>query len=106
MMPYIQYLPHRSVKKWALSDMNSRFTTAIEAGKVVDELRRQLKTINYNNDLHKLLRNIDKQVSDLSSAEVIARQSHKPRLVEEPIKKLQESIDYFEKLILIAKLSQ
>ena len=105
-MRHIQYLPRKLEKRWVSSDMDSRFTTALEAGKVVDELRRQLYSINYNSDLRKLLKNIDKQIAELSSAEVIARQTHKTRALEQPLENLHKSIDYLEKLIIIAKLSE
>jgi polyhydroxyalkanoate synthesis regulator phasin len=105
-MLHIQSAQQRSDRRWDLSDMERRFETALEAGKVVDQLHRQLKTINYNSDLRKFLKNIEDQVAELSSAEVVARQSHKSSLVERPLENLHKSIDYLEKLILIAKLSE
>ena len=86
--------------------MERRFDTAIEASKILDDLRKQLKTINYNKDLHKLFRNTEKLVGTLGSIEVKARQSHKPSLVDETRNELANSIDYLEKLLLIARLSE
>ena len=106
MMPYMQFLPQRSDRRWGSNDMERRFNTALEASKILDELRRQLKTINYNKDLHKYFRNTEKLVGKLGSAEVVARQSHKPSLVDEPRNELANSIDYLEKIILIARLSE
>ena len=86
--------------------MQRRFDTAIEASKVVDELYKQLRTINYNKDLHKYLKNCQQLVSVLGSAEVKARQSHKKSLTDEPRENLANAIDYLEKMIIIAKLSE
>lgn len=86
--------------------MERRFETAIEASKVIDELHRQLRTINYNKDLHKYLKNCQNLVSELGSAEVKARQSHRSSLTHEPRDKLESAIDYLEKMIIIAKLSE
>jgi uncharacterized protein YnzC (UPF0291/DUF896 family) len=88
------------------SDMQRRFETALEATKVVDELHRQLRTINYNKDLHKFLKNVEGLISVLGSAEVKARQTHRPNYVDEPRENLANAIDYLEKMILIAKLSE
>jgi len=86
--------------------MERRFNTALEASKIIDELRLQLRTINYNKDLRVMVKNIEHLNSLLSSAEVQARQAHKPGLVDRPRDDLSNAIDYLEKLILIAKLSQ
>lgn len=86
--------------------MKRRFETALEARRVVDDLRLQLATISFNKDLFKYLRNIEKMISTLSSAEVRARQSHKFSLVDEPRENLANAIDYLEKMIIIAKLSE
>jgi len=86
--------------------MERKFNTAIEARRVTDELRLQLGTINFNKDLFKYLHNIEKMVSILSSAEVRARQSHKPSLVDKPRDNLANALDYLEKMIIIAKLSE
>lgn len=96
----------RSDRRWGSSDMFRRFDTAIEASKVVDDLYKQLRTINYNKDLHKYLKNCQHLVSALGDAEVKARQSHKKSLVDDPREKLANAIDYLEKMIIIAKLSE
>jgi|688.fasta_scaffold19920_4 hypothetical protein len=96
----------RSDRRWDSSDMQRRFETALEATKVVDELHRQLRTINYNKDLHKFLKNVEGLISVLGSAEVKARQTHRPNYVDEPRENLANAIDYLEKMILIAKLSE
>ena len=96
----------RSDRRWGSSDMERRFDTALEASKIVDELRQQVRTLNYNKDLYKYLANLNYLVADLGSAEVKARQSHKTSIVEEPREKLAKAVDYLEKLIIIAKLSE
>lgn len=105
MLP-IQYQPQRSDRRWGSSDMERKFTTAIEASKIVDELRSQIRTLNYNKDLYKYLANLNYLVADLGSAEVKARQSHKFSITDEPREKLSKAVDYLEKLIIIARLSE
>ena len=86
--------------------MERRFETAIEASRYVDELRNQIRSLNYNKDLHKYLANLNYLVAELGSAEVKARQSHKFSITEEPREKLSKAVDYLEKLIIIARLSE
>ena len=85
--------------------MKSEFTTALEAEKIVEELRRQIKTLPYNKDLRKLLENCEKLISILGSAEVRARQLQKPYLANKARQDLKTAIDYLEKVVIIAKLS-
>jgi len=105
-MRHIQYLPQRSVRRWDSVDMDIKFNTALEASKYVDELRNQIRALNYNKDLYKYLANLNYLVNDLGSAEVVARQSHKKSITDEPREKLAKAVDYLEKLIIIAKLSE
>jgi hypothetical protein len=86
--------------------MNAKFDTAIEARKIVDDLANQCRKLNFNPQYKMLIGNLNKMVNDLSSAEVQARQSKKTGLIEKPKKKLADSIDYFEKLLIIQTLSQ
>jgi len=106
MMLHIQSAQQKSVRRWDSVDMTHRFNTALEASKIVDELNGQLRSMNYNRDLHKYLKNVEGLVSTLSSAEVKARQSHKPSLLDRPREDLASAIDYLEKMIIIAKLSE
>ena len=105
-MRYTQSAQPKSARRWDSSDMQRRFETALEAADVIDDIRYQLKTINYNKDLYKFLRNVEGLLSILGNAEVKARQSHKPSLVLEPRDKLANAIDYLEKMIIIAKLTE
>ena len=82
------------------------FETAIEASKIVDELRAQLHTINYNSDLRKYLRNIESLITELSKAEVLARRQGGPKYTPTVHQKLVDSINYLEKMIILAKLMQ
>jgi hypothetical protein len=103
-MLYIQSAQPRSVEKWDLSEI--KFKTAIEARKVIDDLRYQARQLNYNKDIRKLLSNAEKLVSELGDAEVRARQSHKDYMTDKPRQELAKSIDYIEKLLLILRLTQ
>lgn len=85
--------------------MKSDFTTALEAEKIVEDLRRQIKTLPYNKDLRKLLENCQKLIGILGSAEVRARQLQKPYLANKARSELKTAIDYLEKVVLIATLT-
>ena len=86
--------------------MERKFETAIEARKIIDDLAVQAKTLNYNKDLRKLIKNAEKLLSVLSSAEVSERQSHKKKLTDKPREDLANAIDYIEKMLLILRLTQ
>jgi hypothetical protein len=85
---------------------NFKFTTAIEALKVVNDLRYQARQLNYNKDIHKLITNAEYLVGMLGNAEVRARQLHKPYLTNKPREDLANAIDYCEKMLLILRLTQ
>ena len=86
--------------------MESKFVTALEASKILDDLNTQARSLNYNKDLRKLLKNAEKLVGVLGSAEVRARQLHKPYLANKPREELAQAIDYCEKMLLILRLTQ
>ena len=83
-----------------------KFTTALEAERIVDGLKLQLKTLNYNKDLRKLLNNCEKLLNIFGSAEVRARQLHKPYLANKAREDLAQAVDYLEKVIIIMKLTE
>jgi len=83
-----------------------KFTTALEASKIIDDLSYQARQLNYNKDIRKLIKNAEKLVSVLGNAEVRARQLHKPYLSNKPREELAQSIDYVEKMLLILRLTQ
>ena len=94
------------VNKWDLNEVERKFTTAVEASKIVDDLEEQARSLQYNKDLRKLIKNTEKLVGVLGSAEVRARQLHKPYLANKPREDLANSIDYCEKMLLILRLTQ
>lgn len=78
--------------------------SAISARQQCDKIRRDLKSIRYNPDLHKMLKNIESMVTELSKLETQCRHHTKRYQLDEPTKKLAQSIDHLEKLIIVAKL--
>jgi transaldolase len=72
--------------------------------KVHTDLSSQLSSAGYNPDLHKMLTNITKMVSELSSLEVEARRSKSTRVTEEKVNDINKAIDHLEKLMLMAML--
>lgn len=77
---------------------------AFECSKVADELYVKLRQVRYNADLHKLYKNIERMVEDISKIEVVCRQRKNYSAMEQPVEKFKESVDRLEKLILIALL--
>ena len=105
-MLYTQSQPQTYVSKWGLNELDYKFTTALEASRIVDDLDKQARSLNYNSDLRKLIKNAQKLVGVLGSAEVRARQLHKPYLANKPREELANAIDYCEKMLLILRLTQ
>lgn len=79
---------------------------ATEWNKVHDRFRGELSKINYNHDLQKLLKNIDRMVSDLSKAEVDARRTRVYTTVNEHLDQINNSIVKLDKLIVWAMMTQ
>lgn len=79
-------------------------TSAIQGREKIDEVRKQLRTLPYNSDLVKLLKNCDHLCTEVSKKEVLGRNSKANHHTEQPLKDLNDAIDRLEKLILIAKL--
>jgi ribosomal protein S20 len=67
-------------------------------------LRKQLSNISYNPDLKQMLKNIEDMVSELSKAEVVARQTKRTSMLDTQVDKVNKSIKHLEKLILIAQI--
>lgn len=78
--------------------------TALEGREVCDSLRKDLSQIRYNPDLQKMLRNINGMITEISKLEVECRRAHSRAILETPLKKVNESVDHLQKLILMAKL--
>jgi hypothetical protein len=77
---------------------------AIDWDKVSIDLQSQLNNIDYNPDLKRMLKNIEKMVSELSKLEVTIRRSGKYSILDDKVLQINNSINHLEKLILIAKL--
>ena len=77
---------------------------ALDWNQISDELRSQLGTIGYNPDLRKMLKNIDKMVTELSKLEVSFRRTQKYAMLDDKVYEINKAIDHLEKLILMAKL--
>lgn len=78
--------------------------TALDGIEVCDRLRKELSQIRYNPDLQKMLKNINGMVTQISKLEVECRRAHSRTILETPLKKVNESVDHLQKLILMAKL--
>lgn len=81
-----------------------KIQNSLDWHEVSTKLDAELKAIGYNNDLSKMRNNIRKMVDELSQLEVIGRRLHSNTFVQEPLDKINKSIDHLEKLILMAKL--
>lgn len=81
-----------------------KYITALTFRQKCDHLRKDLRSIHFNMDLHKMLGNIEKMVTELSKLEVSCRHHTKQYQLEEPSKNIAQSINHLEKLILMARL--
>lgn len=81
-----------------------KISNSLDWNNVGSNLVQQLKSIGYNPDLWKMMKNIDKMVDELSKLEVVARRTHKNNLLEDRVADINKAIDHLEKLLLIAKL--
>jgi len=80
--------------------------TALEAREVCDQLRSELSKLRYNPDLIKMLKNIEKMVTEVSKLEVTCRRMVSQVILEKPLSELNQSIVHLKKLILVAKLME
>jgi hypothetical protein len=70
----------------------------------INEVAKNLKKLSYNSDLHKLLSNIYDMNMTYEKLLVKARQTHKYDEAIEYSTELEKTIDYLEKMIIIAHL--
>jgi hypothetical protein len=77
-------------------------TNSIEARKKLEDLILQLKKIRYNPDLFKIVKNIENMITELSKKEVDARRTKSKSHCEKILTELNQSLDYLEKLIIMA----
>lgn len=81
-----------------------KIENSLEWESVFKKLANQLHPLPYNPDLYKMLNNIDDMVDELSKAEVEARRIRKLSYTKEKVDSINNAIDHFEKLLIIAKL--
>jgi hypothetical protein len=77
---------------------------AIDWAKVSIQLQHQMNQAGYNPDLHKMLSNIDKMVTELSKLEVGFRRIHKSNMTNDRVEEINKAINHLEKLVLMANL--
>lgn len=83
-----------------------KITTSLEWNKVSDELRRKthkIKTYENRFQLGQLIRNIDRKVTELSKAEVFARQG-RSNLSDALLDDVNNDIELVDEYILVATL--
>lgn len=85
-------------------DICLKIQNSLEWDMVFKKLAGHLHTLPYNPDLYKMLNNIDDMVQELSKSEVEARRLHKPEYTKQKVDAINDAIDHFEKLLIIAKL--
>lgn len=81
-----------------------KIETSLDWSNIRNQLRTQLDNLPYNVDLHKMLKNIDKMVDELSKVEVEARRIRNTSYLSDRVKEINKSIDHLEKLLLMAAL--
>jgi transaldolase len=81
-----------------------KIQNSLEWQKINSDLSKQLSGVGYNPDLHKMLANITKMVSELSSLEVEARRKKSTHMTREKVNNINKAINHLEKLILMATL--
>ena len=77
---------------------------AVDWQKVKASLLKQMKSIGYNPDFNKMIKNIDSMVTELSKVEVEARRIRKSNMIQNQLDEINKAIDHLEKLLLIAQL--
>lgn len=77
---------------------------AIDWNQVSVDLSSQMNGIGYNPDLHRMHKNIDKMVTELSKLEVTLRRTGKFEMLEGRVAEINKAINHLEKLILMANL--
>ena len=77
---------------------------AIDWNQVSIDLSSQMNGIGYNPDLHRMHKNLDKMVTELSKLEVNLRRTGKFEMLDAIVFEINKSINHFEKLLLMANL--
>jgi nucleosome binding factor SPN SPT16 subunit len=79
---------------------------ATDWDKVSIELEAELNAVDYNRDLQRMYRNIDKMVNELSALEVTSRSSQKYSASNKKLDEINNAIKHLESLLLMARLMQ
>jgi len=77
---------------------------AIDWNQVSIDLSSQMTGIGYNPDLHRMYKNIDKMVTELSKLEVTVRRVQNFSMLDNKVNEINKAIDHLEKLVLMANL--
>ena len=77
---------------------------AIDWNQVSIDLSSQMNGIGYNPDLHRMHKNIDKMVTELSKLEVSFRRTQKFEMLNDRVADINTAINHLEKLVLMANL--
>jgi hypothetical protein len=77
---------------------------ALDWNKVSSDLSSQMNGIGYNPDLHRMHKNIDKMVTELSKLEVSFRRTQKFEMLDDRVAEINTAINHLEKLVLMANL--
>lgn len=70
------------------------------------ELNSQIRSLNFNPDLNKMKRNLEKMVTELNKAEVDARRLKTNKYIQPKIDEINIAIDQLEKWIIVLILRQ
>lgn len=70
------------------------------------ELNSQIRSLNFNPDLNKMKRNLEKMVTELNKSEVDARRLKTNKYIQPKIDEINIAIDQLEKLIIVLILRQ
>ena len=77
---------------------------ALDWNQVSSDLSSQMNGIGYNPDLHRMHKNIDKMVTELSKLEVTIRRTGKFSMLDDKVAAINNAINHLEKLVLMANL--
>jgi hypothetical protein len=80
--------------------MERKIQTALEWPDIRSDIRARLAKIAYNHDLYKMLSNVDTMVTELSKAEVTARQRKNDAILTKQIEDINSAIHYIDKMLL------
>ena len=81
-----------------------KINRALDWNQVSSNLSSQMNGIGYNTDLHRMHKNIDKMVTELSKLEVNLRRTGKFEMLNDRVTEINNAINHLEKLVLMANL--